>query len=200
MLIIEGSDCVGKTTLCNELLKRLNAAGCAMIPQHFGLLPKDWGYYADYLPYMATHTVMDRFIMSEVVYGHTLRGGSPLTPEIYRLLDAHLRMLGAVTVVVVANDYWYRLQLKEKYGERRQVFDVDQVTRVNKGFMDLVYRDDPVSTWVLEYSVDFDYTYECNQGNGYPASNETFLSMVTQTYLRRHRCIKVLRGDVCSTC
>lgn len=189
MLIIEGSDCVGKTTLCRELLKRLNAVDCAMIPQHFGQLPKNWDYYRDYLPYISSHTVMDRFIMSEIVYGHVLRGRSPLLPEMYRLLDARLRLCGAVTVLIVANDAWYDEQLRDKYSEREQAFTVDQVKAVNAGFKRLALRCRNES-WTTDYTVDIDFPYVCDKDTGYPANDDLFINTVVSTFVKRQQSLR----------
>ena len=193
MLIVEGSDCVGKTTLCNELIKQLNGRGYPVIPQHFGLLPSNWNYYDDYLPFMNTRTAMDRFIMSEVVYGHVIRNGTKLTPELYRRLDAHLRLQGSVTVVVTADDDWLRRQLRAKIASRQEAFNIDQIVAVNHAFRDLVshYRDDDgCPDWVAGYDPDCDFVYHINGTNEMPSSAIEFVEAVVAKFIERQEVVK----------
>lgn len=193
MLIVEGSDCVGKTSLCDVLLKRLCRLGCPVIPQHFGLLPKGWNYYDDYLPFMNTRTIMDRFIMSEVVYGHVIRKCSELTAEIYRRLDAHLRLQGSVTVVVTATDDWLQRQLEEKMKGRQEMFNEQQILAVNKGFCALV---DPkadlseIPDWVIGYDVDCDFIYEVSDTHPMPSSNMAFIDRVIAKFVERQEVVE----------
>lgn len=103
MLIVEGADRVGKTTLCRKLVDRLNQHGPWMY-RHFGPLPKSWVHPWDYFPCMGQHVVQDRFHLSEWVYRQAEDQTNPdLTFEKYRLVDAKLRLLGSVTVVLTAN-------------------------------------------------------------------------------------------------
>lgn len=193
MLIVEGSDCVGKTSLCNELIKQLNSRGYPVIPQHFGLLPSNWNYYDDYLPFMNTRTVMDRFIMSEVVYGHVIRNGTKLSPELYRRLDAHLRLQGSVTVVVTANDYWMRQQLDAKMASRQEVFNADQIMTVNHAFYDFVNcrRDnDECPDWAIDYEPDCDFVYHINDGDTMPSSNIEFVEAIIAKFIERQEVVK----------
>lgn len=80
MLILEGPDCAGKTTLLKELIartiKRLSSDGslASIVVQHFGLLPDSWDYYKDYLDRISVDRVSDRFHFSELIYGPVLRG------------------------------------------------------------------------------------------------------------------------------
>lgn len=185
MLICEGSDLVGKTSLCKALIERLWDRGYPVIPQHFGLLPESWNYYRDYLPFMNTRTIMDRFIMSEIVYGKVLRGGTPLTPELYRVLDAHLRLQGSVTVVVVATDDWLYRQIQDKYASRDEKFKPEQILKVNQGFCDLVADEHSGNPLWNGYAVDFDFVYYVNKGCGQPSSDAGFVEMVVNKYIER---------------
>lgn len=103
MLIVEGSDRVGKTTLCQKLVKYLGNSGPWMY-RHFGPLPPGWTHPWDYFPAMSRHVVQDRFHLSEWAY-RTAEGDTKLTfsSEMYRLVDARLRLLGSVTVVITAD-------------------------------------------------------------------------------------------------
>jgi hypothetical protein len=79
MLVLEGSDCAGKTTFLKQLIGRLPKQLSMNHPQsvaiqHFGVLPPDWDYYKDYLDMITVDGISDRFQYSELVYGPVLRG------------------------------------------------------------------------------------------------------------------------------
>lgn len=191
MLIVEGPDMIGKTTLCEALIKRLNALGYPLIPQHFGLLPKGWNYYADYLPFMNARTVMDRFILSEVVYGNVLRGSTQLDPETYRMLDAQLRLQGSVTVVIYATDEWLSKQIVDKYAQRDEKFSPAQIMQVNRGFANLVNSEvTEHNPWVQGYACDVDFTYEVNATNNFPSSDMNLRDSIVNLYMRRTELFK----------
>ena len=74
MIIIEGTDKAGKTTLITNLRRffpRKIQMGLQVI--HFGLLPKNWDYCHDYLQYIRPNVILDRFIDSERAYGPVYR-------------------------------------------------------------------------------------------------------------------------------
>lgn len=193
MLIVEGSDLMGKTELCKKLIEKIQAHGFPIIPQHFGLLENSWDFCEMYLKYMNRRTIMDRFIMSEVVYGNVIREKSRITPEIYRILDSHLRLQGSVTVVIIAEDDWLYRQISERYDKRDEKFSRDQILEVNRGFNDLVHHRG--NQWSLKFNCDCDFVYLTTKVQGYVSNNEEFMTRVVEKYLKRQRLIDQLRGD-----
>ena len=74
MIIIEGTDKAGKTTLITNLRRffpRKVQQELQVI--HFGLLPDNWDYYNDYMQYIRSNVILDRFIDSERAYGPVYR-------------------------------------------------------------------------------------------------------------------------------
>jgi len=74
MIIIEGTDKAGKTTLLTNLRRffpRKVQQELQII--HFGLLPDNWDYGNDYLQYIRPNVILDRFIDSERAYGPVYR-------------------------------------------------------------------------------------------------------------------------------
>lgn len=182
MLIIEGSDCVGKTTLCKRLIEELNAQGFPVIPQHFGKLENSWDFYWDYLKFVNNRVIMDRFIMSEVVYGDVIRYGVRIKPEWYRMIDAHVRLHGGVTVVVTMNSDMLKRKL-EQDAARGQMFSREQIIAVNEGFRQLVQRSK-----YQEYAPDFDVQYEVSDDEcTMPSSNDVFVNRIIKLYVERQR-------------
>lgn len=128
MLIIEGADLVGKTTLAHKLVKELDGH----VYKHFSRLPESFDYFWGYVENAVTHSVQDRFHMSEVPYA-LCRGEEPRVRN-YEMLSAYLRChCCAFTVVLYAED---RL-IEERYVAEREMYDLSQVLSANRWFYDV---------------------------------------------------------------
>jgi GTPase SAR1 family protein len=181
MLIVEGSDLVGKTTFIKALLKELENRGYAAIPQHFGLLPKCWNYFLDYLPFINHRVVMDRFIMSEVVYGSTLRGCSRIAPSIYKSLDASLKKAASITVVLAGEPCWFADHVEHEHPFRDEVFTPQQIIDVNKAFVSII---DTTGRY-HEYTMNVDYGYVKYGNDDWPSDNRELVTSIVDDYLRQ---------------
>jgi len=180
MLIIEGTDLVGKTTLCNELIKQTLLYRYPIIYQHFGKLPKAdvWDYFEDYIPFINQRVCMDRFILSEVAYGNTIRGHSEISPDDYRELDGWLRINQSVTVLIVAEQDWLKKQLDEKYHQRNELFEAQQIIDVNEYYRDLAHGG-------TDWECDIDFVYTMNDRQEFPSSDQQFVQEIVHLLLRR---------------
>lgn len=185
MLVIEGTDLVGKTRLARRLLEELNRRELPHVPRHFSLLPQSWDYYWSYLPHFARAVVMDRFYMSEVVYGTVVRGHTMIDMEAYRLLDARLRQVGGMTIIVTADEP----VIEERYAEegKREMFALDQILTVNRLFRQIV----DMEQWEF---VDFDETYHVRAGGMWAAEDDAFVNMVVDRYMCRWNRLEMLTG------
>lgn len=160
MLIIEGPDLVGKTTLARELVRKITERGHPHVYHHLSRLPDSfdryWGYYRLASPFV----VQDRFHMSEPLYAWA-RGDEPgkygLTPERYRQVDGMLRLVGAFTVVLFAAD---PVILDQRFDKSREMYGLDLIRQVN-----FAYRDVYLHRQWRGYYFDFDMlwgaTLEC---------------------------------------
>lgn len=130
MLIIEGADLVGKTTLQRELLKRLPQH----VPAHFTRLPPGFDFYHHYLTAANRWAVQDRFHLSELAYARFNRvGPSPLEAHV-DLLHHRLRYeFGAFTVLLIAET---RDVFTTRWREG-EMFTLQQVMEVNDAFQAL---------------------------------------------------------------
>ena len=179
MLVIEGSDLVGKTSLikalCDEAIKR----DFPMIPQHFGLLPDSWQFMQDYLPYINASTVMDRFILSELVYGSVLRENSRICLTDWNTLQGVMKAFGCLTVIVAAEPAYFRKHVESQYAQRNEVFEVDQICAVNRAFLNIVDR--------LGAHGAYDVSYQCahivTSPSTFPSTDRDFVELIINKYL-----------------
>ena len=181
MLIIEGPDLVGKTTLCNELLKRLTSEEGARtygqwpaIYGHFSRLPAGWNYFKSYLPYITRYTVMDRFHVSELVYGGVTRGKTHISPGGLRLLEALLTLAGSYTVLVTASDAFIERRFADK--KRDEMFKLEQILAVNARYKLLAdYHPEAV----------IDLTYEVSEDGAFPAEDDALIDTILRGWTNR---------------
>jgi len=106
LIILEGVDGAGKTTLAEELAGRLDD-NLSFKLMHSGPLKDDplkeyeWRL-RDYTPGTGQHVVCDRWHVGELVYGPLYRGSSKLTEPMRKHVEMYLDRLGAHKVVVSA--------------------------------------------------------------------------------------------------
>lgn len=105
IIILEGADATGKTTLAKELVKQFNG--------HYMHLVYRWPKKMFTYQLAAAHraiklsqdklVVIDRHWMSEWVYAKVFRGGT-LWPEEGRMMDRLFRRFGATTIICATDD------------------------------------------------------------------------------------------------
>jgi hypothetical protein len=180
MLIVEGPDNVGKTTLCERLVRELNALGFPAVYRHFSRLPDCWDYYRDYLPHVSRFAVMDRFWMSELAYAHARGDLSPLDRHKVAMLEGHLLLAGSLTVLVTAEEN----VIRDVWGTKKEMYPVEVVLKANDFFQ---------SEFVEKQQTRVDMaTYRLGRMVMYPSSNGAFVHDVVMTYLDKQRNIDAL--------
>lgn len=138
MIIIEGTDLVGKTTLADKIVE-LNNMGKHVVPleyKHLGPLPDDWTV-TDYMRLLSSTAVYDRFFVSELVYHPLNLKPCKLskfdTLNITRALLWHYK----TTNVLVLGD---ENKIAERYADlttnhgRKELFTVEQVILAQQRF------------------------------------------------------------------
>jgi thymidylate kinase len=104
LIVIEGTDGSGKTTLADELERRLLGTRHAkLVRRHFGPPEQHplWEYerWLDfYRPGHGTHVILDRFHWGEMIYSELYRGGSRLGEAGWWHIEQYLRSRGALMV------------------------------------------------------------------------------------------------------
>ena len=187
MLIIEGSDLVGKTTLIKEICEQASERGFPMIPQHFGLLPDNWDFEKDYHDYVSKRTVMDRFVLSEVVYGETLRYGSRITPRMWQRLHSYnvcgpgpgYDLESSMTVIIAAESVFFKQHVHKQMQERVEVFKEEQICEVNDAFLDIIARHH-----FGKFDIYYDIAHIVTGNRDFPSSDPAFVSEIVETYLK----------------
>lgn len=107
IILLEGSDCVGKTTLANACADALTAAGKTVVRRKNGT-PKHPDPLVEYLVPLHDHDgtepwIIDRAHLGELVYGPILRGGSRLTLPQAHYIELVLTRLGTANIHVSAS-------------------------------------------------------------------------------------------------
>lgn len=142
MIILEGPDLCGKTTLARALLKRLHSeegyrkfGPYPAIYEHFDAPPTSWCFPKSYFPHIKRYSIHDRFHISELCYGVITRGASRLEPRGVRIVDALLALVGSLTVVITLKDAFLVQQWESK--SRDEMFTLEQVRAVNEAYSKL---------------------------------------------------------------
>lgn len=174
MLIVEGVDGIGKTTLCHRLVRELQDYG-PWVYRWFTKLPGCWRYPTDYVPHVARFVVQDRFHMSEIVYRAARQEEQLMSPLAYRWLDGYLRGVGAFTVVLTTTD-----ERARSVPAGGQMHDAETHVRVNRLYRSIANGRDE------RYRPDFDYVY-CPFGKGWPAEDNALVQLVVDLYVSRQR-------------
>jgi hypothetical protein len=113
LIILEGADCAGKSTLAGRLVDRLRFADPdASVRYHHAGVPQlhPLEEYVepllDYRPGTGQHVVCDRWHLGESVYPGVLGRPTQLTPAVRAYVELFLRSRGAVLVYCAASyDY-----------------------------------------------------------------------------------------------
>ena len=115
LIVIEGADGTGKSTLANAIA---HAAGPVEVihagPPARHPLIEYTSPLAGYRPAEGHTVVCDRWHLGELVYGHLYRGGSGLTADQFRGVEDFLLELGAVLVYCTGSSHYLAKQLRER--------------------------------------------------------------------------------------
>lgn len=165
MLIVEGTDGIGKTTFCHKLVKRLQKQG-PWIYSHFTKLPKIWSFPDSYKPHVRRFIVQDRFHMSEIVYRLARQESRMLSEEAYRQIDAWCGLVGVYTVILTADSATIK-----RGNHSKQMHSLTIAQRANDLFAEMPKHL-------------FDKGW-CTQNGLYPP--DEFIDLIADEYLERQR-------------
>jgi len=124
MIILEGADLVGKSTLAAKLCHKLSKPY-----EHLGPLPPDFHTYWSYMLLMKNEPVMDRFHWSEWAYSYARQDETRQSIYEKKLVEAALHELGAVSVLVRTN--WDNI--RARYDDK-EMYDIPTIQRAYAWF------------------------------------------------------------------
>ena len=179
MLILEGADLVGKTTLAQTLLKTPWMSSQGYVYRHLSRLSESFDRYGGHCMMAARLTVQDRFHMSDIVYHQVRKEEQRFTPETYRAVDGFLRGFGAYTVLIVCEDN-DMLVRRLRDGE---MYNPEQILHANHLYGQLVGLNEPYQDW----SVDYDYVVWTSQAKPY-ADDQDVINILAG-YCERQRMV-----------
>ena len=134
MLIIEGPDCVGKTTIATKLAATLTSIFGPVARIKFGMESAGKMSSTYLLNRINRATVCDRMHMSEVIYALVARNTVPMlsAADVTLISDLIQNTNGFVVNVIATPDAYDRL-LEEHHG-RGEDFDKEACRRVNAAY------------------------------------------------------------------
>lgn len=149
-LIIEGPDCVGKTTAAKKIVKSNHGwSGVHMTRPRDG-----FDHFAGYANQLRSHVVFDRFHLGALAYGIVAtdeRQDTSLSKllSVCRLIKF---MRGVVVVMHSGTDAWLDQRLTEE--GRTEMYDRDVIMRVNDLYRWIARREHVLGTTVVDVAHD----------------------------------------------
>ena len=137
MLIIEGSDCIGKTTAAKKLCHLVDqatdeaASPDSQFPIRYapmGRPSKAFDFFWDYNDLINKFAVMDRFHLGALVWHDDSMNESRL-----RIIEGWLLSVASVTVIMYAGDNEHYESLLEN-DPKQQMFDKDTLLVANQDY------------------------------------------------------------------
>ena len=163
MIILEGADCLGKTTAAEALCKRMASefgGGDSAYYRHMTKPPDTIDHVAHYFNGVGCH-VQDRYHLGSVTYGRIIGGGSFTTPRRMRVVQQYLRWMGCVTVIFVASRQFLADQLK-RAGSRKEMYSRANILDVNEAYWGLANSSNNGVQW-CDYLIDVTHGWASQQ-------------------------------------
>lgn len=126
MLVIEGPDMCGKTTLCHKLLADEDLQNYGFIYKHFSKPPPGFRSPYSYIRELNGAAVADRFHLSEVVYASVRGDKSLVSPKAYNCIQQ-----STFTVLLCCEPDWYEELMRRHIGDRDEMYTLEQNITVN---------------------------------------------------------------------
>jgi hypothetical protein len=160
MFIVEGADCLGKTTAIQAMRKLTKDWNPPILYSHMGRPAESFDFFKEYKPLITRYTIQDRFHLGGLVW-HKDR----ITDETLRVIQSWLRLEASVLVVFIASDYrWYEKKLKED--TRGNLFDPTAILEANQKYTRILHKP---------YTYDIDFVWDVknihNKEPQYPSEN-----------------------------
>lgn len=135
MLIVEGPDRIGKSTLCALIAKHMSNAclGRPFTRGHHTRPGPDWLPMKWYPENVQKYKVQDRFHMSEAVYGELIRYGSLISADEYGAIDEVVEAKNGMIVLMFAEPDEYDKILTSRDCSKEWLTQ-DEMRKVNQAY------------------------------------------------------------------
>ena len=127
MIILEGPDHIGKTTVAKRICE---FTGWKY--EHLGVPDKDWDYFIDYLCRLRPNTVWDRFHLGGWVYGHQLGlHKHELTEDRMYLITNFINKVAHYTTIILYTEKWFWLENHLLSLPKKELYSHEEILEVN---------------------------------------------------------------------
>lgn len=134
MLILEGSDCLGKTTFARTLLGVADAR--EKFPTFYSHMSRPnsvFDFYTDYLDMMTRYAIQDRFHLGGIVWHNRI-----CQPSL-DIIEGWLKGMGSMTFIMFASDHAAYRDMIEK-DERGNLLSIDAMVKANFQYEKLAHQ------------------------------------------------------------
>lgn len=173
---------VGKTTLCQALVKYLNAHGWPHVYRHLSRLPACWSYdtVGNYQRLMSPYIVQDRFHMSEPPYAMIRHESAMLGPTGYAQVDKLLTGFESYIILITADEELIKSRWRD--GE---MYDIERVLTVNRLYGEIAEADG--GGW-CGYRMRYDLWLHCTEEAPFPVIDENmnlhiYMNRLTRSFM-----------------
>jgi hypothetical protein len=178
MLIIEGSDCLGKSTIVKAISDKLMEPGCRHYTCHMSRPDDSFNFFTDYANMMGVNTIQDRFHLGALAYHE-----NTYTPAERTIIEGRLLMEGSVIVVLYAADFrWYENHIEAD--TRGNLLSRDKLCEANQRFAKMVsmqHQHHPLAPHI-------DFSFDISPAFGHKKIrwvSQTSINTITQEWLKR---------------
>lgn len=151
MLILEGSDCLGKSTFAKLLLEEADKR--QMYPTFYSHMSRPnevFNFFGHYKDMMTTYAVQDRFHIGGVVWHEAIHQSR------MSIIEGWLRSIGSMTFIFYASDLvWYRKRIEED--NRGNLLSIEAMIQANIDYNAIANNRHEVKC-IVDRSVDIKKT------------------------------------------
>lgn len=135
MIVVEGPDMAGKSTLVQRLFEAIpGQTGRAAMPRHFTKPPRSFDKYWGYKACVQRDVILDRFHLSHLAYRAVDGEPHDLTPLRYELIEADISRVGGFTVLLLPGRELIRERWDKVARTRAEMYSLEHVLQVNEVF------------------------------------------------------------------
>lgn len=135
MLVIEGADNTGKTTLAHKL--------CELLPdheyRHLGRPPDNFDFVWDYVALAAPNHIHDRLHLGEIGYAFAGVNGARCSNYEFMYLNHWLSLIPTMTILITADDELLANRHNKilQNGKKDELYTADKVVMANQAYRQL---------------------------------------------------------------